>query len=158
ALSADEYRLDDQRSLIRVSLDHDQLIDDLRALFDGGGKLETEILATRGRSLILARSTLRVPDPEAAATALMVSRVDADGRHTTGTTFDPENVDAAFTELDRMYLETEGAEYRDVLLLVSSFLDGLRARDTARASLALDPDVVVREHGAISAPDLAPDE
>jgi DNA-binding SARP family transcriptional activator/tetratricopeptide (TPR) repeat protein len=156
AFHRDDYVLEERRAFTRVTLSRERFLETLRLVYDGNGIMETDILSTRGSSLFLARITLRVPDPEATATVLMVSLVE-DGCYRRGVSFDPDDLDAATAELDRIFLEHEGREHAGVLEAVGGFIDRLRARDTAGASALLASGLVVREHGAVSAPAAAPD-
>jgi DNA-binding SARP family transcriptional activator/tetratricopeptide (TPR) repeat protein len=109
ALYADGFTLTERRTLARNVFDHDDSVAQLRFIVDNGATLGTEFLATRGRRLFLARTTLRVPDPEATAVVLVVSEVDEHGRYIRSVSFDAEDLDGAFAELDRMFLAGEGA-------------------------------------------------
>ncbi len=110
ARHTDGYTIEERRSFMKYSLGLDEYLDTMRVIFDGGGTLTTEILATRGRRAFVARCTLRVPAPEAVATVLTAATTDEQGRYTRTVTFDPEDVGAALAELDRLYRAEEGAE------------------------------------------------
>src|SRR5262249_50253419 len=92
------------------------------------------------------RVTLRIPSPEATATVLQLHAVDHTGRLTLGISFDPDDLDAALAEADRLFLETEGAVHADVIGLVSAHIDALETRDTAAAAKLLTTDFVMRSH------------
>jgi DNA-binding SARP family transcriptional activator len=139
ACHADDYRLEERRSVAKMSLDRASAIDTLRWVFEGGGNVQTEILATRGGKLFLAQTTWQVPTPEATVVVLTMSSVDDEGRYTQTTTFDSDDLDDAFAELDRMFLEGEGADHADVIRLGNALLDGLARRDTSALRGLLAP-------------------
>ncbi|MGH8976682.1 MAG: hypothetical protein ACRDV7_01310, partial [Acidimicrobiia bacterium] len=142
---------------MRDSFDRDATLAGLRLLFDGGGEFDVEIVATRGRAIAVLRLTLRVPSPEAAATALALHRVDRAGRSIEGISFDADDLDAALAEADRMFLETEGAEHAEVIALMASMFDTWTAHDVVGAADLITPDFVTRSHQTWI-PDLGSDE
>ena len=130
---SDDYTYEDRRSLMRVALDHDRSMSGVRWIFDGGGTFESEVVATRGRTMSLSQRTFRVPDPEAAATVLVLMRVDAAGRLARSMVFDLDALGDAIEELDRIFLEAEGAEHADVLALGRTLFDVLERSDAEAA-------------------------
>jgi hypothetical protein len=107
---ADDVRMEDRRSLFRVTADHDQAVASMRVIFDGRGTLDWEVLATRGRSLSLQRSTIWLPTFEASDTVLAISRTNDAGRQDLQLFFDADDLDGAVAELDRLWREKDGAE------------------------------------------------
>jgi len=80
------------------------------------------VIATRGERLILTRSVYSGHDQGSETfhtEVLTVGEIDADERIAASVSFDPENVDAAFEELDARYLAGEGAPYARTWSLVS---------------------------------------
>ncbi|GAA4290118.1 BTAD domain-containing putative transcriptional regulator [Mycobacterium paraffinicum] len=72
------------------------------------------VVATRGQRLMLSRFTFATQDslPEAfQAAALAVIEVNADNRFAATVVFDPDDIDAAFEELDGRYLAGEAAAH-----------------------------------------------
>jgi len=110
ALFADDVRMEDRRSLFRVTADHDQALASTRMIFDGRGTLEKEVLATRGRSLCLTRASIWLPAFEATETLLAITRTNEAGRQDLQMFFDADDLDGALAALDRRWREREGAE------------------------------------------------
>ena len=149
ACYSNEYTYEDRRSFMRVALDHDRSMAGVRLIFDGRGTFENEIVATRGRTLSLTWRTLHVPDPEAAATVLVLMRVDATGRVAQSMVFDLDDVDDAIKELDRIFLEAEGAEHAGVLALGRTLFDVLERSDATAAAALFAPEFVCRLHQTV---------
>ncbi len=110
ACYADDWTQDDRRSVVAGPLDHEQSLAGIRMIFDGRGWIESETVASRGRSLAVARSTLRIPAHDATASVLGVTRTDDAGRQKLTVLFDADDLDGAMAELERLYREGEGAE------------------------------------------------
>src|ERR1700761_8185652 len=84
--------------------------------------LESTVVAIRGERLVLMRNRLSVRDeePEAFSTeVLAVAEIDADDRGIAVVTFDVDDIDAAFAELDARYLAGEAAPYRDAWSVIA---------------------------------------
>jgi hypothetical protein len=80
----------------------------------GAEKLPATVIATRGERLALCRTFIFGPDQQPAGFCiefLCVVEIDAHERISTRVAFDPDNVDAAFQELDARYLVGEAAPY-----------------------------------------------
>ena len=147
ALHSNDWTQDDRRSVIAVPLDRDQSLAGLQFIFDGGGRfVARETIATRGRTCAVTRSTLRIPEPEAIYPALIVTCVDTAGRCLRSTLFDADDVDGAIAELDRMFLEGEGAAHTDVLALVTALFATAERNDRAAAAALVAPGFVCRQH------------
>ena len=74
----------------------------------------TTVIATRGERLVLIRTRFSVRDggPEAFVTEVLgVAEIDADDRIAAHVVFDPDDIDAAFAELDARYLAGEAAAH-----------------------------------------------
>jgi DNA-binding SARP family transcriptional activator/ketosteroid isomerase-like protein len=140
---ADDWVAEERRAVLRVSLDHDQAVANLRWIHDGRGVMTFEVVATRGRSLALARVTLRVPDPEASDLVLVLTRTNAAGRQDRTVMFDVDDVDVAIAEMDRLYREGEAAEHDEPIRLVSAWLTAIAGHDVAGVVATLAPDFVI---------------
>jgi DNA-binding SARP family transcriptional activator/tetratricopeptide (TPR) repeat protein len=149
---ADDYVQDDRRSVVSMPLNHEQSLAGARMIFDGGGWLDRKTIATRGRSLAVGVSTLHIPAHGAIASVLMVTRTDDAGRQQLTILFDADDIDGATAELDRLFLEGEGAAHADVLDLVTSFVGALCRGDVKAAAASADPDFVVRDHRLFASP------
>src|ERR1700761_2830842 len=85
--------------------------------------LESTVVAIRGERLVLMRNRLSVRDeePEAFSTeVLAVAEIDADDRGIAVVTFDIDDIDAAFAELDARYIAGEAAPYRDAWSVIAA--------------------------------------
>lgn len=88
----------------------------------GGTQISSQVIATRGDHLVLARSHLSSRDRASdafQAESLCVTASDADGRIATRVVFDPNAVDAALAELDARYIAGEGAAHSRTWALVT---------------------------------------
>jgi DNA-binding SARP family transcriptional activator/tetratricopeptide (TPR) repeat protein len=169
AVFAPDCRFSDRRAFVRPT--EGVTAEDLIPLFAAipEAELEGEILATRGPSLAIGQITVRVRSEAGVGPAeivvLNVSEFDEDGRLTTVISFEPEDLDAAFDELDARYVAQGGANYapfrqryarRDWHTIRSLFVDDAvvtdhrpsgwgridvdRYVDTLRAHVDLSPD------------------
>ncbi len=148
ACYADAWIQDDRRSVVAGPLNHEQSLAGIRMIFDGRGWIESETIAARGRSLAVARSTLRIPAHDAIASVLGVTRTDDTGRQELTVLFDADDLDGAMAELERLYREGEGAErfanpaWRAAL----RFRDACNRRDWQRILDTLTDDFGVVDH------------
>jgi hypothetical protein len=115
---ADNHYSDDRRRVIGAGIreGRDAVIDEMRAVAAEFGLMKTEsvVIATRGGHLALrrARYTGRDQRPEAFhIDVLRIVEIDADARIVAHVMFDPDDIDAAFEELDARYLAGEAAPY-----------------------------------------------
>ena len=87
----------------------------MRAIADLGTRNATSaVIATRGERLALSRNRFVGRDlrPEAFhSEALCIIEIDADERIVARVAFDPDDIDAAFAELDARYLAGEAAAH-----------------------------------------------
>jgi DNA-binding SARP family transcriptional activator len=141
-----KYTMDDSRPIIGRSLNGSQAVAGLRVVFDGRGHFEDEAIATRGRSLALTRTTLRIPSPEATDTVLIATELDDDGLFLRSTMFDANDVDGAIAKIDDMFVAGEGAPHADVLRLASAFFDAQEGHDIDAIRALLAPEFVHRDH------------
>ena len=96
----------------------DALVEDLRAVTDVEiTNATSDAIATRGERLALAHARYSrghgEPDPFH-VDFLQLVEIDAGDRITALITFDPDDIDAAFAELDARYLAGEAAPYAHV--------------------------------------------
>ena len=114
---ADDISTDDRRRVVDAGIRHgrDAEIADMRAVADIGVTNVTSIvIATRGERLALGRSRFSGRDqrPEAFHTEVLnIVEIDADERIVASVAFDPDDIDAAFEELDARYLAGEAAAH-----------------------------------------------
>src|SRR5581483_7605768 len=114
---ADNFSQDDRRRVVGAGLRHgrDAQMADIHAFADiGANKSTATAIATRGERLVLCRSCISGEDQQPGASRiefLSVVEITADERIAAHVGFDPEDVDAAFEELDARYLAGEAAPY-----------------------------------------------
>ena len=112
---ADEIFRDDRRRVVGAELrkGRDAMVAEFSALAEIGVKRITfDTIAIRGSRLVLSRARASGRDPRADAfrtDVLCIAELDADGRTAALITFDPDDFDAAFAELDARYLAGEAA-------------------------------------------------
>src|ERR1700761_6848412 len=85
--------------------------------------LESTVVAIRGERLVLMRNRLSVRDeePEAFSTeVLAVAEIDADERGVAVVTFDVDDTDAAFAELDARYIAGEAAAHAHTWSIIAN--------------------------------------
>ncbi|WP_442387489.1 BTAD domain-containing putative transcriptional regulator [Mycobacterium sp.] len=117
---ADNSFRDDRRPVVGAGVRHgrDGQIADMRAIADLGTRyLTPTVLATRGERLVLGhlRLSLRDQGPEGFRTdVLVIGEINADGQIVAAVSFDLDDTDAAFEELDTRYLAGEAAPYARV--------------------------------------------
>ncbi|MEY2433000.1 MAG: hypothetical protein QOC92_2725, partial [Acidimicrobiaceae bacterium] len=124
-----DFSIDDRRRTVNGGVRHgrDAEIEDLRAAADVGfTNFASTIIATRGGRLFLTLLRASSRDPEAIqADALQVVEINADDRMAAVVVFDPEDIDAAFAELDAWYLSGEAAPHARIWQLAVDTLDEL---------------------------------
>lgn len=79
------------------------------------------VIATRGERLVLSRTTIGQLDSQIGdvhTDMLAIAEVDAESRMTATVLFDPNDIDAAVSELDARFMAGEGALYADIWSLV----------------------------------------
>ncbi len=114
---ADDFSSDDRRRMVGAGVRHgrDAEIEDLRAITDLGlTNVTSTFIATRGERLLLGHVCFSGPahQPETATTEILgVIEIDPDQRIKATVVFDPDDIDAAFDELDARYLAGEAAAH-----------------------------------------------
>lgn len=122
---AEDICTDDRRRVIGAGIRHGRAaeIQGLQAAAGVGTKQVTStFLATRGERLVLARSRLAPNDQRPTAfyaEMIGVVEVNADNLVTGVVSFDVEDIDAAFAELDARYMAGEAAPYAHTWSVIS---------------------------------------
>jgi hypothetical protein len=120
----------------------------VRAIFEvapRGWRLDVAPIAIRGTRLALTRDTMRdTEDAELPITAehLTVTEVIADGLMRNSVLFDPDDIEAAFAELDARYIAGEGAAYANTWSVVARTHAAVNRRELP----AMTPDHVYVDH------------
>ena len=114
---ADDFSSEDRRRVVGAGVRHgrDAEIVDMRAIADLGlANVTSTAIATRGGRLVLSRVRFSDRDhaPESVLTeVLIILEINADERIVATVTFDLDEFDAAFEELDARYLAGEAAAH-----------------------------------------------
>jgi hypothetical protein len=130
---ADDSFLDDRRRVVNGGLwgGRHVVIENLRATADF--TVENLVLvATRGGRLVLSRfrwSSNREGPDTFHTEALCLVEVDADDRIAATVVFDPDEIDAAFAELDARYLAGEAAAYAQTWSVISESYAAFNRRE-----------------------------
>src|SRR5262249_35775064 len=115
ALFAPDFRLIDRRSYARIELDRNQQLDSLRFRFEmPSSRIVSELLATRGSRLALAYGRFELAGDDIGPSEsewLVVEESNAHGLRAVMVAFDPDDLDAAYAELDERYAAGEAAPY-----------------------------------------------
>ncbi|TDO14340.1 putative ATPase [Mycobacterium sp. BK086] len=154
-LVADDLYNEDRRRVVNAGIRHgrDSMLADLRAAAEIGVRsLETIDIATRGQRLVLARATARYSGTPGAFRVdnLVIAELDTDGRTATQLIFDPDDIDAAFAELDARYMTGEAAAHAQIWSLVTQTYAAFNRHELSKTT----PDWVNIDHrlGVGSAP------
>jgi class 3 adenylate cyclase len=140
---------DDRRRLVSAGIRHgrDATIASMQAAADLGGSIVTStVIATRGEQLALSVDrffSVRDQRDEAfLAEVIGIVEIDADNRITARVAFEPDDIDAAFEELDARYLAGEAAVYANAWSVVEGAYAALNRRELAPTT----PDFVNIDH------------
>ncbi|OBB78043.1 hypothetical protein A5760_22470 [Mycobacterium colombiense] len=121
---ADSICTEDRRRVVNAGLRQgkDAVIAEISAMADLDIDLATDVIATRGETLVLSRVQISGPDrgPDRFyVIGFDVVELDADGRAVARIVFDLDDIDAAFNELDARYIAGEAAAYADTWSVVA---------------------------------------
>ena len=139
---------DDRRRVVGAGLrrGRDAVVAEFAALAEIGVKRITfDTVAIRGGRLVLSRSRASGRDPRADAfrtEVLSIAELDADGRTTALITFDPDDFDAAFDELDARYLAGEAAVHGPTWSVITAGYAALKRHEVPPSA----PDYVNIDH------------
>ena len=144
------HRMDDRRRLMRVEVAGEDFFANERMLFDDtASEWRGELLATRGERLALFRvrftATVGGSGPMEVE-VLDVVEVDAGGFRTALVVVDPDDLDAAYVELDARWRAGEGAAHPRVAAYQAAFERGLARRDWDALAVLYAPTLVARDH------------
>jgi hypothetical protein len=111
-----DFAVVDRRSAFALEGDRGDMLQNLRAMA-GITDVDWTVLATRGETLCLTPTTFRGGGGDAGefeVSLLTVHEFDSDGLYRRQVTFEPEDLDGAFAELDERFEAGEGAPYAHV--------------------------------------------
>ncbi|WP_156687475.1 BTAD domain-containing putative transcriptional regulator [Mycobacterium sp. Marseille-P9652] len=137
---ADGVIHDDRRRMVNAVIQEGRgaVTAEMAALFDVGVRNHTsEVIATRGEYLVLSRSRTWGRGDSADAFqigVLDIVEIDAEERLLRRITFDPEDMDAAFAELESRYIAGEAATHAHMWALVTSAYEALNRRQLPATS------------------------
>jgi class 3 adenylate cyclase len=153
AVLAPEFRYFDRRTMMHLDLDRDQYLEFLRPNWQmSSAGLTQEFLATRGNRLALIRSLFEGSDHSVGPSeieGLCVGEVNDHGVRVASVMFDPDDLDAAYAELDARYAAGEGAPYARASETLRTYARAGAARDWESMASVFDPDLVFEDHRLI---------
>jgi class 3 adenylate cyclase/ketosteroid isomerase-like protein/tetratricopeptide (TPR) repeat protein len=134
------HEMDDRRKLMRLSVSGEDFFANERMLFEEtSSRWHSELLATRGDRIALGRVRFTAEaggSGPMAVEMLDLVEVDAAGRRVALVVFDPDDLDAAWAELDERY------GVKTPILLVGR----INARDWDGVPALLAPELVIEDH------------
>jgi hypothetical protein len=147
---AAELRAVDRRMIALPDLDRDRYLEAIRMRFEmSRSRLAFDVLATRGDRLALVRSHFEGADRDVGPSEteqLVVGEVDDAGRFTGVIFFNPDDLDAAYAELDARFDAGEGARSARRVARLRAFGPALAGRDWDALSAMYSPYLAVTDH------------
>ncbi|MFZ1179639.1 MAG: regulator, partial [Mycobacterium sp.] len=137
---ADNYSSDDRRQVVGSGVRHgrDAQIVDMRAIAEVWiTNVTSTVIAIRGERLVLmrVRHSSSGQHPEAFHTeTLVVGEINADERIVAAVSFDPDDVDAAFEELERRYLACEATAHSRTWSIIAGAYAALNRHELPAAT------------------------
>ncbi|WP_240630824.1 BTAD domain-containing putative transcriptional regulator [Mycolicibacterium sp. GF69] len=132
---AENIVFDDRRRVVNAGVRHGrdvQIADNQVAAELGAEYVTFEVIATRGERVALHRvHTINrdTPTGEIAAQMLGIAEIGADNQMAAIVTFDDDDLDDAFQELETRYMAGEAARYATTWSLVTNAFAGLNRRE-----------------------------
>src|SRR5262249_17784251 len=146
---APEFRLSDRRTLMHMELDREQHLGSLRTIFEmTWSRFQSEVLATRGGRLAFTRVRFEGSNRSAGPSEVeFLSVVEGNDRgdRIAHVMFDPDDLEAAYDELDARYLAGEAAPFRHAKVM-TAFKRAFAARDWDAMASLLAEDYVLVDH------------
>jgi len=144
------FRQIDRRAMVQLELDRDQFLEWMRTTFEmSSSRLEQQVLATRGDRLALSRDRVEVADHNLGPSeieSLSVIEVGEHGERVATVRFDPDDLDAAYAELEERYAAGEGARGGQWAVGDGSYSRAIAARDWDALAALCAPELVVNDH------------
>jgi class 3 adenylate cyclase/tetratricopeptide (TPR) repeat protein len=153
ALYAAGFRNLDRRRLIRLELDRDQHLEKVRQLYRlPTSRYTYEQLATRGDRLAMGRVRWTGSNTSIGPSELEwleVFEVNDRGQLVTDIQLDPDDLNAAYAELEERSAAGEAAPYAATLETMQRLQGAAAARDWEALSAVHAPDFVVEDHSPL---------
>jgi class 3 adenylate cyclase/ketosteroid isomerase-like protein/tetratricopeptide (TPR) repeat protein len=131
----------DRRMMLELS--PAEALESLQFIFERYAQGSMEPVATRGDRLALFERSWLNADPELVSGGLVLEEIDVDGVAVRNALFDPREIDAAIAELDRWYIEGEGAPHAGILEQLLAHFAALNRGDWAAAQAPFADECVV---------------
>ena len=153
AMISPAMRMDDRRRIMRLEIGYDAFVVQFRMLFDQpASRWHEQLLATRGERLSLTRTRFEaeVADgggPLAFDDHLSLAEIDAEGRIIAFVTFDLEDEDAAYAELDTRYEADASASHARGAI---RFVGAIARRDWDAVAALCSPAFVEHDHRGLA--------
>jgi len=149
-LFSERFRYMDRRRIAQLELDRDGF-GELSRQFENwrSVELQHERLATRGEHLALIHIHLEVADADVGPSEIVnlnVIETDEHGRFVGWVRFDPEDLDAAYAELDARFEAGEGARHPAALAANRARLEAFTRRDWGALTAVFAPTFSVDDH------------
>jgi len=153
-LFAENFRMSDRRRVVQLEFDRDQYVAFIREVADGRAvRGDSQVLATRGDRLALNRSTFEFTDTDVGPSEiafLILTQVDDRGRIVAYVRWDPDDVDAAYAELDARWAAGEALAHPLASKWLAGYLRAFTARDWNAMAALMAPDLVSHSHRLVS--------
>jgi class 3 adenylate cyclase len=149
---AEDISTEDRRRVVNAGVQHgrDAHINDMRVVADlGMTNVTTSVVATRGTRLSMTRVHYSGHDRGPEADILTVGEINAHNQIAAAITFDPDDIDAAFEELEARYLAGEAAAHAHTWTVVTCAYAALNRRELPGRT----PDFVDIDHRPVTAID-----
>src|SRR5262249_18620818 len=145
-----DFRGVDRRRMIRLELDRGEWLETLRFYFElRSSRFTPQLLAARGDRLALVRWRFEGSGSDIGASEiafLELLEVDDHGGAVGAVICDPDDLDAAYVELDARYAAGEAAPYARTWASLRRFGRAAAARDWEQWASLFAPDYVVEDH------------
>ena len=148
ALHSETRDVDDRRRLLRLRIEDDRIQTWVSAWLEmPDGRITVTPIATRGEHLALAgvrlQGNLDEEGGDFAIDFFTVAETDRDGRNTAIVLFDPEDIAAAYAELERRFDTGDGAALEG---FVGRWVNGIARRDWEALIEMCSPGLVEHDH------------
>jgi class 3 adenylate cyclase len=129
-LVTEDFSYEDRRPISRVRHDRVEAAANVRLMREeGANRVSGEPIAVRGDRLVLMRAVTNADDEIFVSDGLALYALAPDGRLAAAIVFATDDLDDAIAELDRRYVEGEGAPYAEMLTLMAESNRAFNARD-----------------------------